>query len=49
MLRPAHSKNNQILHFADDYFDLSLETDRAGNPRAFHLCYNLISDEHALT
>lgn len=49
MLRPAHSKNNQILHFADDYFDLSLETDRAGNPRAFQLCYNLISDEHALT
>ncbi len=48
MLRAAYSRDAQTHHFADDYFDLTLETDSDGNPSAFHLCYNLLTDEHAL-
>lgn len=38
----------QTYRFADDYFDLILDFNENGIPRAFQLCYNLIEDEHAL-
>jgi hypothetical protein len=52
MLRPAYTPEQengiQIQRFADDYFDLILEQGPDGKIRAFHLCYNLLTDEHAL-
>ena len=52
MLRPAYTPEQengiQIQRFADDYFALILEQGPDGKAKAFHLCYNLLTDEHAL-
>lgn len=48
MLRPTHSQGDTRSRFADDYFDLTLEADSNGHVQAFQLCYNLVTDEHAL-
>ncbi len=52
MLRPAYcssqSPDKNYLRFADDYFDLVLTLDTNGKVEAFQLCYNLLTDEHAL-